>query len=188
MKEKHKEIEAKAHITPFEKDSLIQKFNKMYGTSKSEIKKDAYFEDEDGTHSRIREEGGEYIYTKKRQSMKGSIEVNDEDEKILSESQKDVYIQTHKILLFKSKQGYIWTTAIQNGTESYQMNIEIVKVEGQYKDKAHRDLGWFLEVELLIPNADTITIEWGTKTINAFFKDHALDLKIEKRKYMEMLK
>ena len=68
------------------------------------------------------------------------------------------------------------------------MNIEIVKVEGQYKDKAHRDLGWFLEVELLIPNADTTTIEWGTNTINAFFKDYALDLKIEKRKYMEMLK
>lgn len=182
----HKEIEAKAHVKSSYVELLKKVLTVRYGNSKKESKSDLYFHDVDGDF-RIRKCEEKYVYTKKHQSMCGGVEVNDESEYILNLTEVANYKELHHPFLEKSKTGYIWSVDTKIDEMFSTMNIELVSVEGKYENKPYKELGWFLEVEVLIGNANDTLINSARNFIETFFKDLNLNDSIEKKKYMAML-
>ena len=181
----HTEIEVKARLRADQKNSLTGYFNNLYNAATSEYKCDAYFKEPSGELYRLRKQNNEYIYTKKNNSLSDGVEVNSEDERILSQSEYDALFKDELLFIKKTKEGYIWSTKDFYG---YDMNIEIVNVKGHIRNKGIRDLGYFIETEIIAPKdaSDHICNNIKAELLN-YYKVLGVFENIENRKYMAMI-
>lgn len=180
-----REIEIKTHLTTQKKNSLVQYFNNLYNTAECEYKADAYFKDAQGEMYRLRKQNNLLIYTKKNNSISNGVEINSEQEKLLSEDEFNDLFKKDALCITKIKEGYIWSTKDIYG---YDMNIEIVNVSGQSINKEKKDLGWFLETEVVAPFDISMHICNSIKNeLLNFVKVLSVDNMIENRKYITMI-
>jgi adenylate cyclase class 2 len=172
------EIELKARIDNFEplREKLSQK-----GVFLREFNKhDTYWANKEAFRIRIRRDNSKTFVTYKQKRILGKIEVNQEKEFEVSDAEEferilDILgmIRDFK----KEKRGWAWE--IPSGTD-LPVLAELSDVKG---------LGCFLELEILAPNDDPVTIEKSRKRLFALLDDLGIPPgMVEPRSYMALLK
>lgn len=182
------EIEIKAHVVnPDETEKRILQIAQF----KSEtVKKDTYWKKESMTTSddpvetksvkvRLREENDEVFVTYKRKEVQGQIEVNDEQEFMISDRKAfevllgDIGFAPY---ITKNKKTKSFSSIATDGTE---ITIELSMLEG---------LGYFIEIEILADNPDAAET---TRAQNMLFETlHTCGIDesaIESRYYTDLL-
>lgn len=175
-----REIEYKAHCSNV--DSVISYLNKVAGNAEKVDKKDQYFRrgNEKFPDFRVRNNSGKIEVTAKRDGkeyLNKDGENNLEYELHLEETDFDYVINFFTLIGFdkyfvKEKKGYEW---------NYKgKHIELLLV---------KNLGWFLEIEALVPFIFTEKeIDNTQKEIKEIFTECGISLnEIEKKTYREML-
>lgn len=179
----HKEIEIKARLTNIEALTLIEQFNEMFGDGMDEHKKDTYYHHPDGYDVRLRRQAGMIIYTRKDQTMRGGVEVNDEEELMFTETMALALEKTVEEFLTKEKLGYLWQVEV----DGFRLNVEVVQVKGSYEKAPEKDLGSFIEMEILLEDPTDEEIQKAKDTLVELCSSLDLYEKIEKKKYAALL-
>lgn len=180
-----KEIEVKASISEPVVKRLVPYFNNYYGRGNKEFKSDTYFMEKDGSLFRLRRVDGKYIYTKKKNVIIDGVEANSEDEKELSEDEYKKTYDANIVYVEKTKEGYIWRTEDKYG---YEMNIEVINVKGKNKSGKNKELGYFVEIEIITNEdiEDKVVCILKDELLDYFKSIGVLNL-IESRKYISMI-
>jgi len=152
------EIEIKAHVT--DHAATEKTIRKIARFSKETVKKDIYWKKDaagpavESTESvdepkpvkvRIRDEDGQTTVTYKRKELQGPIEVNDEQEFVISDRRPFETLLTDigfAPYVSKGKKTRSFNYVADGGTA---VTIELSQVEG---------LGWFVELEILADSPD----------------------------------
>lgn len=180
-----KEIEVKAGISESVVKRLVPYFNKNYGIGNKEFKSDTYFMEKDGSLFRLRIVDDKYIYTKKKNVIINGVEANSEDEKELKEEEYKKIYSSYTPYVEKTKEGYIWQTRDKYG---YEMNIEVINVKGISRSGKNKELGYFVEIEILASDdIDDKTVRTLTDELLDFLKDIGVLGGLVSRKYLFML-
>ena len=172
-----REIEIKAHASDYR--SVLDKIVKIAGNGSPVDKRDHYFriEGNEKPSLRIRKFNDHLEFTAKKNSKGAGSEDNLEYEIVLGIDQYDNAVSFFRALGYidyfvKLKKGYEWT---YNGT-----HVELLEVN---------DLGWFLEMEILLPfDSSEEMIENAQKTLHELL--HLFSLKdedIEMKSYRSMI-
>lgn len=184
------EIELKARVDdPAKTRNILSKRGKYCYTCE---KDDAYwvFPGRETPRLRLRRENktnaeghsvSAALITCKIRETRGGIEINDEQELTISDAPAFEKILTQlglQPIVRKEKRGEAWQFHVTNGQPSVLAELLEVK-----------NLGWFIELEILSPVHDDQTISAHRKTLLDLLA--TLDIpqeKIEPRPYTEMLK
>ena len=148
----HYEIELKAHVPDWEK--LKGRIESLQGEGNSVNKSDLYFHRPGEKHQafRIRRNNGKLEFTAKNTRSDGLSEENDEFEFSAPVEEREKAEGFFKCLGYepyfrKTKMGFDWDL-VQG-----DIHVELLEVSGfRYGcDREEKELGWFLEMEILIP-------------------------------------
>lgn len=148
----HYEIEIKAHVQDEEK--LRGKIGSLFGEGRSVNKSDLYFHRKGEKHQafRIRRSNGVLEFTAKNTRADSLSEENDEFEffaPVTEEEKAGAFFEClgYEPYFRKSKTGFDWDL-VQG-----DIHVELLEVSGfRYgEDTGVRNLGYFLEMEILIP-------------------------------------
>lgn len=148
----HYEIEIKAHA--LDAESLKEKIESLFGEGKSVNKSDLYFHRKGEKHQafRIRRYNGSIEFTAKNTRADGLSEENDEFEfnaPVTEVKKAEAFFEClgYEPYFRKSKTGFDWDL-VQG-----DIHVELLEVSGfRYGcDSDERNLGYFLEMEILIP-------------------------------------
>ncbi len=148
----HYEIEIKAHV--LDAESLKEKIESLFGEGKSVNKSDLYFHRKGEKHQafRIRRYNGSIEFTAKNTRADGLSEENDEFEfnaPVTEVKKAEAFFEClgYEPYFRKSKTGFDWDL-VQG-----DIHVELLEVSGfRYGcDSDERNLGYFLEMEILIP-------------------------------------
>lgn len=176
------EIELKAHIT--DPDAMEQAVLALPGSRKTaeSVKQDVYYRLEGSpVRVRLRDENGTVTLTYKRKETRNGMEVNDEQESIISD-RKAIGILLADIgfkpFLSKIKRTRSFSVSSESGQP---ITAEISLVE---------PLGWFLELEILLEESDpgeTAIEQARTRLLDLLAGCGVPEEAIEHRYYSEML-
>lgn len=128
---------------------------------------------------RLREENGNSTVTYKRKEVRGALEVNDEREFCVTDRDSfEIFLTDLDFSPYrtKRKQTEVWDWKAEDGTA---VTIELSLVDR---------LGWFVETEILVPEADTAQVEAAAVALQSALALCGLgEDDLEPRFYTEML-
>jgi adenylate cyclase class 2 len=158
---------------------------------------------------RLKKDGKQKVLvTWKNKERRDGIEINDEKEFAVGGSNNED-AETFEELLsalgfekraVKHKEGWVWSASGENVVPGEsEMTIELCGVSGyaldkktEAKDLPHavtKDIGWFLELEILAPDAEPETVRAAREALFSMLKEAGLDENaVETRYYTEILR
>lgn len=171
-----REIEIKTHVP--DASSLLAELERRYGKGREVHKRDHYFHlpGEVLQSLRIRNNNGKLEFTTKHSSNDGKSENNEEFEFFASEEEYEravafFHALGHEDYFVKIKDGWEWYDG--------EVHIEVFQVN---------DLGYFMEIEILIPfDASNAFVEEKREKIASLVRSLGLENEIENRSYREMI-
>ena len=178
----NKEIELKAHVENYK--SVKKILSEKYGTPVEIHKDDIYYiykqagDSYRGQPVRLRVENGKNVVTLKQKSIKDGIELNNELEFGVDNGESFIkYMQLTgaRKWVVKTKNGWKYKSS-ENG---YEAVIELCEVS---------NLGWYLEIEIVIESPDNVQITESKLKIKDILNSAGIsEDQIESRYYSDML-
>ncbi len=182
-----REVEVKAHVDDWK--SLKERIDSLYGKAEDVNKSDLYFALPGEIHQalRIRNNKGVLELTTKRMSSDSLSEDNIEYEVMTDISQEQTAISFFECLGYekyfrKIKSGWEWMVD--------SIHVELMEVSGySYREKGEeRNVGWFLELEILLPPTLKVDLREKQKSLYDLLSRLGIsEDKIETRSYRSMI-
>lgn len=182
-----REVEVKAHVDDWK--ALKEKIDSLYGRAGDVNKSDIYFALPGEIHQalRIRNNKGVLELTTKKMSSDSLSEDNIEYEIMADISQEQTAIAFFECLGYekyfrKIKSGWEWMID--------SIHAELLEVSGySYREKGEEKIvGWFLELEILLPPSLKIDLREEQKTLyDLLSRLGVAENKIETKSYRSMI-
>lgn len=182
----HYEVEMKAFVDNSKVEEIKNSLDELYQEASLVDKIDEYyFSNNDNKKFRVRRENDKLIYTYKKNKNIDCLELNEETEVEITNSDYKRYKELSEFLYSKIKTGYKWSR-INPIKKASVINIELLKVSGGKKDNI-KNLGYFLEIEILSSSTDDKLILEYQNYIKSIFDKFLLSNNIVKEKYETLL-
>ncbi len=182
-----REVELKAHVKDYA--SLKEKIDSLYGKGRDVSKSDLYFHLPGSVHQalRVRNNRGVLEFTAKKMANDGKSEDNREYEVLVDIKEEENAYAFFECLGYekyfrKNKAGWEWNVD--------DIHVELLEVSGfRYgEEKAVRELGYFLEMEILIPfKVDIDLFEKQNSLYDLLKRLGFTDNDVEMRSYRSMI-
>lgn len=182
-----REVELKAHAGNYLE--VKKRLDSLYGEGRSVNKSDLYFHLPGSVHQalRVRNNKGVLEFTAKRMKKDAKSEDNEEYEVVLDINQEAAAYGFFECLGYekyfrKNKSGWEWNVD--------SVHVELLEVSGfRYGEKNNvKELGYFLEMEILVPFHEEIDLQEKQKTLYDLLKRLGFcDNDVENRSYRSMI-